>query len=85
MGLQSLLKGIVRCYKEDIPEKWLVEWKENNIFYRLECQENGARRFLLCSVRDGEGKRHLLIFPEERGLVRGWDLLTEKLRALEIQ
>ena len=57
----------------------------NNRANRLECRENGVGRFLLCSVRDGEGKRHRLIFAEGKGSVRGWDLLVEKLRALGIK
>ena len=46
---------------------------------------NGPGRFILCLVRDGEGKRHRLIFPEGKGLVKGWLLLEEKLHALGIK
>ena len=35
-------------------------------------------RFILSSVRDEEGKRYRLIFPEGKGLVKGWLLLAEK-------
>ena len=61
-----------------------MEWKENSRSYRLEL-ENGVGRFLLCSVRYGEGKGHRLIFLEGQGLVKGWALLAEKIRVLGIE
>ena len=43
-----------------------------------------CRWYLLCSVRDVEAKRFCLVFPEGKGLVGGWFMLAQKLRALGI-
>ena len=51
----------------------------------MESRVNEAGRFLLCSVTDGEGKRHKIFFPEGMGLVKGWSILAEKSRALGIK
>ena len=51
----------------------------------MENHENEARKFLRCSVTDGEGKRHKIFIPEVRGLIKGWDLLAVKLRELSIK
>ena len=40
---------------------------------------------MLCSTIDVEGKRHMLFFPEGRGLFKGWALLAEKIRGLGIK
>ena len=44
--------------------------------------ENAAGRYLMCSVSDMDGKRYKIFFPEGKGLINGWNLLIEKLRAL---
>ena len=44
-----------------------------------------AGKFLLCSVTDGEDKRHKIFFLEGKGLVKGWSILAGKLRALGIK
>ena len=36
-------------------------------------------------MRDGEGKRHRLIFLEGKGLLKGWALQAKKIRALGIK
>ena len=36
-------------------------------------------------VSDVDEKRHKLFFPEGKGLINGWNLLIEKLRALGLQ
>ena len=48
----------------------------------MESKVNNAGRFLLCSVTDGEGKKHWLVFPEGRGFINGWSILAEKIRGL---
>ena len=35
-------------------------------------------------VRDVEEKRFSLVFPKERGFVRGWKILSSKLRSLGV-
>ena len=42
-------------------------------------------KFFLCSIIDGEGKRHRIFMPKWRGLIKGWALLAEKLRELGIR
>ena len=43
-----------------------------------------AGRFLLCSFVDLETKRFCLVFLEGKGLLGGWAILAEKLRALGV-
>ena len=62
----------------------LKVWDEEGRKFKLECRSNVAKRFLLCSVRDVEGKKFCLVFPEGNGLVGGWFLLAKKLRALGV-
>ena len=52
--------------------------------FRLERRSNKAGRFLLCEVRDGEGKKHSLIFPKGKDTKQGWDFLANKLEELGI-
>ena len=82
LGLKSLLKGVTECCREQVPEGCFSEWKEKDRIFRLECRSNRVGRYLICSVRDGEGKRHKIFIPEGKGLVRGWEVLAEKLQEL---
>ena len=84
-GLRTLLKGVEFCCKEETFEGWHLEWKETGRAYRLERRANVVGRFLQCSVRDREGKRHRIFVLEGRGLVRGWVLFEEKLRELRVK
>ena len=61
------------------------EWKENGRRYSLDCKENTAGRFLLCSVIDEDGKKRKLFFPEGRGLITGWTLLAKDLRGFGLK
>ena len=55
------------------------------ISFKLDGQSNKAGRFLLCEVRDGEGKKHSLFFSEGNGFTKGRDLLADKLDELGIK
>ena len=70
-GLRTFWKGVVECYGRKIPKNWRVEWQEEKRYFLLECRSNRAGRFLLCLVRDGEGKKHSIVFPEGKGFVKG--------------
>ena len=72
------------CCKNVPGGRWSSVWTENGRKYRLSCHTNAAGRFLRCTVRDGEDKRHNIIFLEGKGLVRGWDLVAKKLRELDV-
>ena len=50
----------------------------------MEKKTNGAGNYILCSVLDLEAKKLCLVFPEGRGLKKGWFLLVEKLRILGV-
>ena len=50
----------------------------------MEKKTNGAGNYILCSVLDLEAKKLCLVFPEGRGLKKGWFLLAEKLRVLGV-
>ena len=81
-GMSKLLLGVEECCRVDVPARRPFEWRENGRFFRLESKVNTAGRFLLCSVFEGEGKRHSLVFPEGRGFLNGWTMLVEKIRGL---
>ncbi|RVX18713.1 putative ribonuclease H protein [Vitis vinifera] len=79
-----LLEGVEDWCRGESSSRRLKVLEEGGRKYRLECRSNKAGRYLLCSVRDLEAKRFCLVFPEGKGLVRGWFLLAQKLRALGI-
>ena len=39
----------------------------------------------MCSVTNGDGKRHKIFIPKGWGFIKGWDLLITKLRELGIK
>ena len=84
-GLHNLLKGAETYSKKGGTTKGFLELKENGRLYKLECHKNEPGKFLRCLVIDEEGKRHKIFIPEGRGLIKGWDLLTAKLRELGIK
>lgn len=57
---------------------------EGNIHYLFELRNNRASRFLFCSMWYVEEKRFSLVFPEGRGFLRGWKILSNKLRSLGV-
>ena len=80
--MEKLLKGVEECCRTFDPASRTLVWRENGRYLRLESKVNNAGRFFLCFVTDGEGKKHWLVFPEGRGLIKGWCLLAEKIRGL---
>ena len=83
--MKILLKGVDGYRREAASKRRVFEWKENRRSYRLDCRENAAGGFIFCSVMDLDGKRHWLFFPEGKGLIKGWALLAEVLRGLDIK
>ncbi|RVW50374.1 hypothetical protein CK203_086394 [Vitis vinifera] len=83
-SFSSLLEGVEDWCREESSSRRLRVWEEGGRKYRLECRSNVAGRYLLCSVRDLEAKRFCLVFSEGKGLVGGWFMLAQKLRALGI-
>ena len=81
-GMEKLLWGVEEFCRVPVPAWRTLVWRENGRSFRLESRVNNAGRFLLCSVTDGEGKKHWLVFPEGRGLVNGWSMLAGKIRGL---
>ena len=81
-GMVKLLMGVEECCRALVPAGRIFAWRENGRSFRLESKENNAGRFLLCSVTDGEGKKHWLVFPEGRGFLNGWTMLVEKIRGM---
>ena len=63
-GLFNLMRNVDECRNASIPAGRSVVWREHGRFYRLERKENHDGRFLLCSAKDVEGKKHWLVFPE---------------------
>ena len=84
-GMRKLLMGVEACCRDTSSARRSFEWKENGRSFRLEYRVNDARRYLLCSVVDVEGKKHMLFFPEGRGFVKGWSLLAEKIKGLGLK
>ena len=81
-GMVKLLMGVEECCRALVPVGRTFAWRENGRSFRLESKENNAGRFLLCSVTDGEGKKHWLVFPEGRGFLNGWTMLAGKIRGM---
>ena len=79
------MRNVDECRNASILAGRYVAWRENGRLYRLERKENQDGRFLLCSAKDVEGKKHRLFFPEGRGFVNGWALLAEKLRGMGLK
>ena len=72
----SLLLEVVEAWcRGESSSRCLKVWEGGRKF-RLECGSNVVGRFLLCSMRDLEAKRFCIVFPEGKGLVRGWFLLA---------
>ena len=84
-GLFNLLKNVEECRNASSPVSRSLAWRENGRFFRLECKENKDGRFILCSAKDVDGKKHKLFFPEGRGVLNGWALLAEKLSGMGIK
>ena len=57
------------------------EWQ----ILQMESHINDAGNYMSCAVTNGEGKRHKIFIPEERGLIKGWVVLADKLRELGIK
>ena len=72
-SLGTLWKGVSECCRKEVPDKWRIEWREEKRFFSLESRKNKAGCFLLCEVRDEEGKKHSLIFPEGKDKKKGWE------------
>ena len=83
-SLSSLLARVESCCRDRDDRSWSLVWEEEGRKYRMERCTNEAGRFILCSVRDLEAKRFCLIFLEEKGLSRGWNILAEKLREVGV-
>ena len=79
------MKNVDECRNASTPTSRSLVWREKGRFFRLERKENQDGRFLLCTAKDVEGKKHKLFFPEGRGFVNGWALLAEKLRGLGLK
>ena len=84
-GVRTLVKGVEVCCKEKVPENRRQDWKEGKRVFKLECGSNKAGRFLQCMVRDGEGKKHSIFFPEGKGLINGWSILAGKLKEVGVK
>ena len=83
-SLGSVLKGVNECRRKKVSDRWRLEWREEKRSFRLERRSNKASSFLLCEVRDEEGKKHSLIFSEGKDTKKGWDYLANKLEELGI-
>ena len=51
----------------------------------MENRHNEAGTFLLYTVIDGAGKRHRFFFPKDKGFLKGWTMLVDKLKGLGIK
>ncbi|RVW99876.1 LINE-1 reverse transcriptase-like [Vitis vinifera] len=83
-SLRKLLECFEECCREEKKGRLVKVWEEEGRKFQLERRVNGAGRYVLCSVVDVEAKRFCLVFPEGKGLIGGWAILAEKLRALGI-
>ena len=77
---KNFLKSVVSLRTEADKNSEGLGWCENGRRYNLEMRKNYHGRFLLCSVTDLYGKRHILFFPEGNGLSNGWTMLEGALQ-----
>ena len=80
-GVRILLKGLESLRKEADKNGEGLRWRENGRRYSFVLKINGHGRFILCTVADLDEKFHRLFFPEGNGLINGWTLLEEALKA----
>ena len=84
LSLCCLLKGVEACYRGEFAKRFVKSWEDGGRKFKLERYANEEGRFLLCYVVDSEAKKYCLVFPEGKGILGGWALLTEKLRSLRV-
>ena len=83
-GLALLVEGVeTSCVMKD-GEPFRKVWVEGGRHYLLELCSNRAGWFLFCSVWSVEEKRFSLAFHEGGGFLRGWKILSSKLRSLGV-
>ena len=78
------MEGVETCWAAKDGEPFRKGWMEGGRHFLLELYNNRAGHFLLCTVFSVEEKRFSLVFLEGRGLLRGWKILSNKLRSLGI-
>ena len=83
--MSNILKGVEVSYRDYPPTRRAFEWKENGRTYRLDQRVKATGRYPLCSATDVEGKRHKSFFPKGRGLIKGWEMIAEKIRGSGIK
>ena len=76
----TLLLEIFCVFPSFVLEGWFVLC--SYAFFPLVWLFSNAGRFLLCSVTDGEGKKHWLVFPKGRSFLNGWTMLTKKISGM---
>ena len=75
---QKFLSEEEDCDRISKREKWASWWEEEG------KRSYKARIYLLCTVRDPDGKRFSLIVHKGRGFIGGWQVLAEKLHHLGV-
>ena len=83
-SLRKFLEGLEECYREEKKGRLVKAWEEEGRKFRVERRENGAGRYILCSVVDVETKRFCLVVPEGKGFLGGWAIFAEKLQDLGV-
>ena len=78
------MEGVETCWAAKDGKPFRKGWMEGGQHFLLELHNNRAGHFLLCIVFSMEEKRFSLVFLEGRGLLRGWKILSNKLRSLGI-
>ena len=81
---EKTTEGLEECCREEKKGSLVKVWEEKGRKFRLERRVNGAGRYVLCSVVDVETKGFCLVFRQGKGLLEGWAILAEKLRALGV-
>ena len=83
-SLRNFLEGLEECCREERKGRLAKVWEEEGRKFKVERRENGAGRYILCSVIDVESKRFCLVVPEGKGILGGWALFAEKLWELGV-
>ena len=83
-SLRHLLLSLEDCENIACNQEWFTKWEETGRSYKLERRMNNAGSFIRCTGRDMGAKWFCLCFPEGKGLLKGWKLLSKKLRSLGV-
>lgn len=78
------MEGVGACCVDKGGKPFRKDWMEGGRSYKLVLHSNRAGRFLLNTTTLREETGFSLVFPEGKGFLGGWQMLSSKLRSLGV-